>query len=360
MTARPASRARRVAIVRLTSLGDVIHTLPVAAALKRDDSKTRVIWLAEERERVVLDDNPVVDDVIAVPLRRWRAMARRPAEWRAANREFRDLRRTLRDLAIDAAIDVQGWPHKTSPLAWLSRAPLRIGFSRRFARHPLATLFTTVQVTPPPEARHIVDQNLALLGALGIDARTKPVEFPLPRFAEADAWAAEWWHAHGLEDRRVVALLPSTRGAAKLWSIGSFRAIARRFLEDPATVVVALGGPGEERRLEDVIADFPPSRAIAVAPGPIPRLVGLLRRIDLAIGNDTGPIHIAAASGVPCLGLFGPTRGDRNGPYGPLCSYVQSPTRSMEDISVDVVWDAIRQMPAKPAGGAGRALSIPV
>jgi heptosyltransferase-1 len=350
MTARPALHARRVAIVRLTSLGDVIHTIPVAAAIKRHDPKTRVIWLAEERERVVLDDNAVVDEVIAVPLRRWRTMAHRPSGLRQANREFRELRKTLRDLKLDAALDVQGWPHKTSPLAWLSRAPLRIGFSRAFARHPLATLFTTVHVTPPPDARHIVDQNLALVGALGIDGLSSSVGFPLPRFAEADTWAAEWWKTHGLEDRRVVALLPSTRGAAKLWPVASFRGIAQRFLADPATVVLSLGGPGEEQRLTEVITGLDPSRAIAVAPGPIPRLVGLLRRVDLAVGNDTGPIHIAAASDVPSLGLFGPTRGDRNGPYGPLCRYVQSPTRAMDDISVDAVWDAIRQMPAKPAG----------
>ena len=350
--AQPASRARRVAIVRLTSLGDVIHTLPLAGALKRHEPATRVIWLAEERERVVLDDNPVVDEVIAVPLRRWRAMARRPSGLREANREFRALRTTLRDLRVDAAIDVQGWPHKTSPLAWLSGAPLRVGFSRGFARHPLATLFTTVRVTPPPEARHIVDQNLALLGALGIDAMAEPAAFPLPRFDEADAWAAEWWHARGLEDLRVVALLPSTRGAAKLWSIASFRAIAARLLEDSATVVLVLGGPGEEDRLNGVIDGLAPARAIAVAPGPIPQLVGLLRRVDLAVGNDTGPIHITAASDVPSLGLFGPTRGDRNGPYGPLCRYVQSPTRAMDDIGVDTVWDAIREMPAKPAAAA--------
>jgi lipopolysaccharide heptosyltransferase I len=350
MTTRPTTpaRARRLAIVRLTSLGDVIHTLPVAAAIKRQEPKSRVIWLAEERERVVLDDNPVVDEVIAVPLRRWRDMARRPSGLRQANREFRDLRRTLRELKLDAALDVQGWPHKTSPLAWLSRAPLRIGFSRAFARHPLATLFTTARVTPPPDARHIVDQNLALLGPLAIRT-SDPAEFPLPRFAEAETWAAEWWHDHGLDGRRVVALLPSTRGAAKLWPVGSYRALALRLLEDPATFVLALGGPGEEKRLADVIADAPSARAFAMAPGPIPRLVGLLRRVDLAVGNDTGPIHVAAASHVPSLGLFGPTRGDRNGPYGPLGRYLQSPTREMGDIDVNAVWQAVCQMPAKAA-----------
>jgi heptosyltransferase-1 len=350
MMARPTTpaRARRLAIVRLTSLGDVIHTLPVAAAIKRQEPKARVIWLAEERERIVLDDNPVVDEVIAVPLRRWRAMARRPSGLRQANREFRQLRRTLRDLKLDAALDVQGWPHKTSPLAWLSGAPLRIGFSRAFARHPLATLFTTERVTPPADARHIVDQNLALLGPLAIRT-TDPPEFPLPRFAEAEVWAAAWWHDHGLGGRRVVALLPSTRGAAKLWPVGSYRALAGRLLADPATVVLALGGPGEETRLTEVIADAPPARAFALAPGPIPHLVGLLRRVDLAIGNDTGPIHVAAASHVPALALFGPTRGDRNGPYGPVGRYLQSPTKKMDDIDIDTVWAAVREMPAKAA-----------
>jgi lipopolysaccharide heptosyltransferase I len=342
------ARTRRVAIVRLTSLGDVIHTLPVAAALKRHDPQTRIIWLAEERERIVLEDNPVVDEVIVVPLRRWRTLARRPSGLRQAHREFRELRRTLRELKLDAAIDVQGWPHKTSPLAWFSRAPLRIGFSRAFARHPLATLFTTARVTPPREARHIVDQNLALLGPLGIPGG-EPAEFPLPRFAEADRWAEAWWREHGLHRRRVVALLPSTRGAAKLWPAEAFRMLAERFLADPATVVLALGGPGEEGRLADVIAGAAAGRAFALSPGPIPQLVGLLRRVQLAVGNDTGPIHIAAASDVPALGLFGPTRGDRNGPYGPLSRYVQSPTRAMTDITLDAVWEAVSRLPQRTA-----------
>jgi ADP-heptose:LPS heptosyltransferase len=133
-----------------------------------------------------------------------------------------------------------------------------------------------------------------------------------------------------------------------LWPVASYRALAGRFLDDPATVVLVLGGPGEEDRLTDVIAGAPPDRAVALAPGPIPHLVGLLRRVDLAVGNDTGPIHIAAASHVPSLGLFGPTRGDRNGPYGPLGRYLQSPTKTMADIGVDAVWDAVGQMPPKP------------
>jgi heptosyltransferase-1 len=349
MTARPTpAHPRRLAIVRLTSLGDVIHTLPLAAAIKRHEPKTRVIWLAEERERVVLLDNPIVDEVITVPLRHWRAIARRPAGLRQANREFRALRETLRALKLDAAIDVQGWPHKTSPLAWLSRAPLRIGFSRSHARHPLATWFSTERVTPPPTARHIVDQNLALLGPLGIPS-DGPVEFPLPIFADAEAWATSWWREHKLSGRRVVALLPSTRGAAKLWPMESYRAIAAKLLADPHTIVLVLGGPGEEKRLDDVLVGLPAGRAFAVAPGPIPHLVGLLRRVDLAIGNDTGPIHITAASGVPSLGLFGPTHGERNGPYGPLCRYIQSPTKRMEDISVDEVWNVVRAMPARPS-----------
>jgi heptosyltransferase-1 len=352
MTARPAAtRARRLAIVRLTSLGDVIHTLPLAAAIKAHEPESRLIWLVEERERVVLDDNPAVDEVIVVPLRKWRSMARRPAGLRQANREFRELRQALRALRLDAAIDVQGWPHKTSPLAWFSRAPLRIGFSRAFARHPLATLFTTSRVTPPAGAKHIVDQNLALLEPLGIP-QPAHVDFPMPRFAEADAWAAAWWRDQKLAGRRVVALLPSTRGAAKLWSVESFRDLAARFLKDANTTVLALGGPGEESRLQAVLDGVPRERALALAPGPIAQLVGVLKLVDLAVGNDTGPIHIAAAADVPSLGLFGPTRGERNGPYGPLCAFVQSPSRSMDDNTVETVWDAVRQLPPKPVRSA--------
>lgn len=343
----PAARsARHVAIIRLTSLGDVVHTLPVAAAIRRQAPATRITWLVEEREAALLVDNPVVDEVVTVPLRRWRRELIGVRHARRAFRELWALRRHVHGLAVDVAIDVQGWPHKTSPLVVMTRAPLRVGFSWHYARHPFATWFTTAHVTPPPEAAHIVDQNLALLGPLGIVPPGAP-EFPLPVYAEAQARADAWLEAHHQSGGRLIALLPATRRRAKYWPAAAYRTLAERLLDDPSAGVLVLGSPAEMNLLAEVRGALPPARVATAAPGPIGELVALLRRADLAVGNDTGPLHLAAASGVPALGLFGPTRGARNGPYGPYGAFIQSSTGRMTDIGVDDVLTAIGRLPAK-------------
>lgn len=337
-TPADAPRPLHIAIVRLTSLGDVIHGLPVAAAIRRHLPGTRISWLVEEREHILLADNPVVDDVVVVPLRRWRKSLTRLAGWQRSLRELRAVRRRLREGKIDVAIDMQGWVHKTSPPVLATRAPLRIGFDRAHARDAFSPLATNCHVTPPPDARHVVDQNLSLLGPLGI--RTPgPGEFPLPAFVEAEARAADWRRAHGITaQHRLGVILPSTRGKPKRWPADRFREIGRRLLDEPAVRLLIMGGPGEERLLESVRTGLPPERTWVFAPEPIPDLVAMIRHTQLAIGNDTGPLHIAATSGVPALGLFGPTRGERNGPYGSHCGYLQSPTGRMEDLTVEEVW----------------------
>lgn len=335
------TRPLRVAIVRLTSLGDVIHALPLAAAMRRHLPNARILWLVEEREQILLQDNPVVDEVVVVPLRRWRQSLTSLAGLRQSARELRALARRLRETAIDVAIDPQGWAHKSAPLVLLTRAPVRIGFDRSHSRDAFSPLATNRHITPPPDARHIVDQNMYLLGPLGIHAVGAP-EFPLPAFADAECRAAAWRQARGITPQHQMAvLLPSTRGAAKRWPAESFREIARRLLELPDVRVLVLGGSGEQSLLEAVRHGLPDDRAFTFAPDPIPDLVAMIRHAHLAIGNDTGPLHVAAVSGVPAVGLYGPTRGVRNGPYGSRCDYLQSPTGRMQDLSVDEVWNRV-------------------
>ena len=329
-----------VAIVRLTSLGDVIHALPVAAAIRQHRPEARITWLVEEREQIVLLDNPVVDDVVVVPLRRWRDSLTTLAGWRRSIAELRELSKYLCGARIDAAIDVQGWVHKTSPITLLTRAPVRIGFAPTHSRDRLSPLATNRHVSPPDAARHIVDQNLRLLEPLGIFA-TEPAAFPMPAFADAETRIAVWLKERGLTSAcRLVVLLPSTRGRAKRWPVDSYRELGRRLLAAPDVRLLVAGGPGEEDTLDAVRNGLPADRALTFAPGPVPDLVAMLRHPHLVIGNDTGPLHLAAASAIPSLGLFGPTRGARNGPYGSHGAYLQSPTGRMADISVEDVWAA--------------------
>ncbi len=330
-----SSELRRIAIVRLTSLGDVIHGLPLAAAIREHRPGASIAWIVEEREQVLLRGTPLVDDVVIAPVRRWRREAARGHLVRVFG-EVRAFRATLRALAVDVAIDLQGWAHKTSPIVMLTGARKRIGFSRSHARSPWSTLFTTDQVTPPSSAAHIVDQNLALLGPLGIEARE--AHFVLPSWPEAESRVDEWMAEHEGTAARPIVLLPSTRGRRKFWPAASYADLARRLAPIAAGPLVVAGGPGELPLLEEVRERAGVAGLHVYAPGPIPDLARFLPRAALVVGNDTGPLHLAAAASVPSIGLYGPTRGARNGPYGPSGHYIQSPTGRMADISVDDVF----------------------
>lgn len=327
MIARTGSM--RVAVVRLTSLGDVVHTLPVAAALRRYRPDDEIVWIVEEREQQLLLRNPCIDRVLVAPLRRWRRLCA-SGRIRGALSEIAAFRTTLRSLRLDAALDVQGWGHKTSPIIALTRAPIRIGFSRTHARDVLSPFFTTIHVTPPPQAAHVVDQNLALLTPLGIES--PPAEFVLPAWPDAAERVSAWMTAHRLQPHAFVALLPSTRGSKKLWPASGYAELARSLTAATGLPVVVAGGPGDAQVLTAV--SNLAMGVLVYAPEAISDLALFLARARVVIGNDTGPLHLAAAANVPTLGLFGPTSGARNGPYGPVGHFIQSGTTRMADILV--------------------------
>jgi lipopolysaccharide heptosyltransferase I len=327
----------RVAIVRLTSLGDVVHTLPVAHAIRSHAPDAHVVWLAEEAARPLLVDNPSVDAFVSVPIRRWQKQLRNPFGVAGVVGEFRTLRDQLRSLRLDAVIDVQGLL-KSAIFALAPRAPVRVGFAWRHAREPLSSLSLTHRVTPPSSAVHVVDKNLSLLAPLGIAPRD--VQFPLPRFAaereRIEAWLGE---RHLSTGDRVVALLPATRRPSKQWASDAYLELARRLRRAAAVRILVPVGPGEEA-LAELFAQELAEGYVPMPTSSIPELVELVRRASLVVGNDTGPLHIAAAVGVPTIGLFGPTSALRNGPYGPLGHAIASPTGRMRDIPVDAVFRA--------------------
>jgi heptosyltransferase I len=328
----------RVGIVRLTSLGDVVHTLPVAHALRQHHGAAHIAWIVEEREQALVQDNPAVDTVVVGPTRRWRRALRTPQGAVQVWREWVNLHRQLRALSLDVVIDVQGL-FKSAHFTLLTHAQTRIGFDRRHARDPLSALLSTHRVSPPATAAHIVEQNLSLLQPLGISH--PEIAFPLPVVPDSEAWAEQCLRAHGLTDgQRIVAVLPASRRPTKLWPPAHFRRLVERLGQTAALRILVLGGPAETALLESIGRGLDGS-PISIADRSISDLVALLRRVTVAVGNDTGPVHIAAALGVPTIGLYGPTRSERNGPYGARARALQSPTGRMADISVDDVFRAV-------------------
>jgi heptosyltransferase-1 len=296
----------RVLIVRLGALGDVVHAIPVAAALRRAFPAARIDWLVSAKHREILDRVPVIDRRLVI---NDRGDASGGTSLLSAIGELRRAR-------YDVAIDLQGLI-KSAVLARSSGAPRVIGFSSRYARERAARLFYTEAYDPgrgglydPRETRHVVDINLGVLSLLGISAPAR--EFPIE---DVDTDAAR--SAREQTGGRYALLNPGAAWPNKRWPPERLAAIAAELRSRHGLMSVVLWGPGEEALAAAVVAGAG-GAAVLSPKTAIADLVALARRAALMVSGDTGPTHIAAALGTPIVGIYGPTRPARNGPMSPL------------------------------------------
>ncbi|MDD5564167.1 MAG: lipopolysaccharide heptosyltransferase I [Thermoanaerobaculaceae bacterium] len=291
----------RIVLTRLSALGDIIHTWPLAEALAAGREPVELAWVVEEPFLPLVAPHPAVALAIPVATRRWR---RHPAAV-ATRRELAGARAAVREFSPDLAIDPQGLV-KSAVWAAFSRAPERLGLDRAHRRELLAGLCYTRTLAPPPQARHVVDINLSLLAAVG-----RPAPFgaaPDGRFLLLDAAAP------GRGSAARVALLPATGGVGKAWPAESFAALGRMAVAAGFAPVV-VWGPGEKALAEGIAAEA--GRGVTLAPATsIPELAVLLSGCVAVVGGDTGPVHLAAALGVPTVAMFVATDPARNGPRG--------------------------------------------
>lgn len=331
----------KIAIVKLSALGDVIHALPVARALRRACPEAELTWIVEAREYAVLRDHPDLDRVIPVSTRLWRRLIWRRGGRREVWAKLGRLRARVRAAHFDVALDLQGLL-KSGVLTAYTGAPLRVGFSAARCRERLNALFTNRRVTPPPEATHVVEQYLSLLAPLGI--RGVRPEFHVPLRPAAERAMDDVLTQHGLKPRdRIVAVNPGAGRPEKRWPVTHWRALAERLGGETGARVLLLWGPDEVHMARQIAVGLS-TRAILAPPTDLDELTALLRRCSLLVAADTGPLHLAAAVGTPCVGLYGPTRAERNGPYGTWCRGLQSPDGTMEGLEPGVVLDAAQTL----------------
>jgi heptosyltransferase-1 len=291
----------KLLIVRLSSLGDVVHTLPLAE--NAHAAGATVGWLVERRFAGLLDGNPHCTQIFAADTKGWR---RRPFA-SATRAAISSLGRALQAFAADQTIDTQGlW--KSAVLARWAGAPV-VGFGLAERREPASTWLCSIRVRPAADLRHIVDRNLALLSPAGIPVRVRAPDagYLLSQpSAAADAFLAAV--------PRPFAMFHAGAGhARKAWGKERFVRLAQGLLRERGLFPVLSWGPGDERRVARLRALLPEASV-----PPMLDIVGLahvMRASALLAAGDTGPLHLADALGVPTLALFGPTDPERNGPY---------------------------------------------
>jgi lipopolysaccharide heptosyltransferase I len=297
----------RILFVKLGSIGDVVHTLPALAAIRKARPEARISWVVERRAAEILRDNPFLESLIEVDtkaLRRW------PVSGETLLAPRQQLRR-LRASAFDLSLDFQGLL-KSALIAKLSGAKRRVGFDRDALREPASRFLLTETVKVPLRA-HVIMKNLALVsGALGIRLPNDATEFEFPlgvgpgHEREADELAER-------VGRRFVLLNPGGGWPTKLWDAERFGALADQLLRNFGLKSIVTYGPGEADLAERVSAATREPGTVITASPSLKGFFALARRAAVYVGGDTGPTHLAAAAGAPIVGLFGPTEWWRNG-----------------------------------------------
>ncbi|MDR1936730.1 MAG: lipopolysaccharide heptosyltransferase I [Candidatus Accumulibacter sp.] len=288
----------RILLVKTSSLGDVIHNLPVVHDLKHRFPDAVIDWCVEEAFADIPRLHPAVAEVIPVAIRRWRKALFSGATWR----EIGALRQTLGGQDYDAVLDTQGLV-KSGVITFFAKGPC-YGYAAEAAREPLASYFYDRTFVIPPNA-HAVERNRWLSAA----AFDYPVDLPLDYGILAPGLDFPW-----LPGGRRAVLLTATSRDDKLWDEERWIAVARQLAARELTPVLPWGKAEERRRAERIAAAI--AGAVVAPPLPLRELAALIGHSELAVGVDTGLVHLAAALDVPTVALYVATDPALTGVYG--------------------------------------------
>jgi lipopolysaccharide heptosyltransferase I len=296
----------RILIVKLGSIGDVVHTLPSLAAIRKAIPDAEISWVVEHRAAEILRDNPILDRLIEVDTKALGRGLVSGETLRAPRQQLRQLRAS----AFDLALDFQGLL-KSASIARLSGARRIFGFEKNSLREP-ASRFLLSKSIPISKNLHVIRKNLALVsGALGISVPrgADEMEFPI---ATDSSNHAEARSAALMAGGEFALLNPGGGWPTKLWSAERFGRLADELWTHHGLYSLVTHGPGEEQLAETVLEASTSGKARAVSLS-LKGFYELAKRAQVYVGGDTGPTHLAIAAGTPIVGLFGPTEWWRNG-----------------------------------------------
>lgn len=294
-------------LVRLGSLGDIVHALPAACALRDTFPDARIDWVVDAKWQRLLEGNPDISNVIVLD--------------RKSAGGIRAAVRKLRAAKYSCAVDFQAL-YKSAMLPFWARVPRRIGFKSSYAREGLAALLYTETLNP--RGAHKVEHNLTLVERAG--ARPSQVRFPFHIRAEDKEAASQALAPHGLGE--FFVLNPGGGWRSKCWPAERYGELHRRIYEARGWRGVLTFGPGERDLAAEAKRAAGESLLALIELGLGP-LMALLRRAKFVVSADTGPLHLASALGAPTIGLFGPTDPSRNGPFSSQDVSVRNPSVSV-------------------------------
>jgi heptosyltransferase-1 len=317
---------RKVLLIKLSALGDVVHTIPLLNKLRRRYPAARLDWLVTPAIGELLAHNPAISNVIEF------ARDERSAPWRLTPYvSAARLVATLRAAEYDLVLDLQG-QLRSAVFAFASGAPVRIGFDK-----PRADVWQALPRKIPDQARkhawrgareaswlaytdhiplptldvHPVERYLGVGPMLGLDDDAADFTFPIPQ--EARSRIDALFDYYGIATAKLLVMAPGTVWETKEWRRDGFAEVARHFLRKG--FAVTLIGSDHERALCDAVGKLAPGAVNLAGETTLSELAALISRAAICVSNDSGPMHLAVALGRPVVSVFGPTDPVWAGPY---------------------------------------------
>jgi heptosyltransferase-1 len=346
----------KILIVKLSAIGDVIHTLPALNALRRTFPEAHITWLVEEPASEIVTSHPAVDRVLVSDRKRWLRGLRSPGRWENL-RQISGFLRTLRDTSYDVVIDFQGLLKSAVLIRW-ARGKRKIGYNKS---RECSYLALNERVPPFDMDKHAVFRYLHLVEGLSVNVES--VTFDIPFGEEETHYVTSILRQSGWTGEPVIAINPVAKWKAKLWPAENFSRLADRLRDECEVFVVFTGAAADRKEISRIRAAMRHDCADQSGRTGLKQLAALYALSSCLVTPDTGPMHLAAAVGTPVVALFGPTAPWRTGPFGECHEVIRaglscSPcfkrscdtARCMDDLSPEEAFAAVRRVMERSRG----------
>lgn len=324
----------KILIVKVSALGDVIHALPVLSYIKQLHPDAHIDWLIEDNFAPILESHPLLHRIIRVNTRQWRNMP-----LAVMLRQIRDFVKNLRRERYDFVFDLQG-NSKSALFTLLSRGEDKYGFSRREVREWPNVFATSHRIQPGAHEQHVARRALAVVRAALPGGDEVSLCGPLQIADQHKKQIERYMDKFDLDKSSVIVLHYGTTWDTKLWHLSMWKQLAAKLVKRPETTVILTWGSSDELHAAEQIRSSVDGAAFIWPRGSLPELAALLARADLVVGCDTGPVHIAAATGTPTVSMYRATDALRNGPEGDEHIRLQTPMPCAKCLRKQCEYDA--------------------
>lgn len=350
-------KIRHIALIQPSRIGDIVFSLPTLTGLRRIFPEARISWLVDERCKELVEDHPDLDESIVIPFKALEK-ALKEKRWPWIWKTLRQLKKELREGSFDLSVDLHGLA-KSALLVLMAGARHRIGSSNTTGMKELSGFFSK-EILPGPNDVHTVERNLALVRYLG--GKVENPEFKLAISPKHQQEVAFLLDQSGYEkEAPLIAVHPGAGWLSRRWPVERFAELINKLKKESSVQVAVIGGAeggSKEAQLFQRLFSLIQVPVInLVQKLSLKQLLALLEMVDLFVGNEAGPMHLAGALNKPVVAIIGPTRPELTGPFGPGARIVRkevdcSPCRErncldlkcMKAIEVDHVFDAVRSI----------------